>query len=149
MRVVGCVPVPNAPPGSITTSSTPPRSAGRSHGGRTYSRPADQHGEVEALPALGPVVGDLAALDLDEVVAGRRLDRAELGQLALRPVDRVLDDALPAAGRVDLLEAAGREVEQLRQHELGLLGAAADREPDQPRKAWRMRSNSPSPCLEA
>ena len=35
IRVVGCDPVPNAWPGSITISVTPGRSAGSSHGGRT------------------------------------------------------------------------------------------------------------------
>ena len=43
--------------------SRPPRrrraAPARSHGGRTYSRPRDQHREVEALPALVPVVGNL------------------------------------------------------------------------------------------
>src|SRR4051794_40561466 len=43
-RVVGWVPVPNAWPGSITTSWTPGRTAGCSHGGRTYSRPPSRSG---------------------------------------------------------------------------------------------------------
>ena len=38
VRVVGCWPVPNAMPGSMTTSSIP--ASGATHGGRTRMRPA-------------------------------------------------------------------------------------------------------------
>ena len=62
-----------------------------------------------------------------------------------RAVDRVLDDAVLSVGLVHLLDPAGRELEQLCERRLGLGAPAADREPDQPRKAARMRSKNPSP----
>ena len=83
---------------------------------------ADQHRLVEVLPAVGPVVGDLGRDDLDQPVARRRLDLAQLGQLALAAVDRVLDVARPAL----LLDPVGRQHGQLGEDDLGLLGPAAD-----------------------
>ena len=43
--MVGWVPVPNARPGSITTSITPGSVAAGSHGGRTHNRPPASTGE--------------------------------------------------------------------------------------------------------
>ena len=42
--MVGCAPVPNAGPGSITISLTPGLAAGSSQDGRTYSRPPTSTG---------------------------------------------------------------------------------------------------------
>ena len=99
---------------------------------RAHVEPAGhQHREVEALPALVPVVGHLLGEHLDERLAGTRLEGAHVGQLARRTVDRVLDDASPAPGRVTSSTPLGRDLQQLREHRLRLLGAAAKREPDQ------------------
>ncbi len=53
--VVGCAPVPNARPGSITTESEP--ELGASQGGPIHSDPIS-HGPVEALPLVLPAFGD-------------------------------------------------------------------------------------------
>ena len=89
---------------------------------------ADEQRLVEVLPAVGPVVGDLGRADLDQPVPGRGLELAERGQLALGAVDRVLD----VAGPVLLLDAARREHDELGEHPLRELRAAADGEPDHP-----------------
>ena len=72
---------------------------------------------MEGLPALVPVVGDLARDDLDQRAAGGGAQPGQLGQLARRAVDGVLDDVAVLA----LLHPARRELEQLGEHELGLL----------------------------
>src|ERR1700748_543350 len=89
-RVVACAPVPNAWPGSMTTSSGVP--AGRSPRGRTGGGPAEDQGPVEAAPAVGPVVGDLRGADVDDRPAGGRAEIRQLRQLAGSAVDGVLDD---------------------------------------------------------
>ena len=98
---------------------------------------------MEVLPAVGPVVGHLGRDDLDQPVAGGRLQLAHLGQLSLAAVDRVLDVARPAL----LLDPVRRQHRQLGEDELGLLGTAPHREADQP-KALRTREkklSSPPP----
>ncbi len=80
-------------------------------------RRLDQHGPMELLPALLPVVGDLAGGDLDERVARDGVQVGQLRQLTRRSVDRVLDRPLLAA---HLLHAGGRELQELGQHQLGL-----------------------------
>ena len=109
-------------------------------GGAQPEPVADEQRLVEVLPAVGPVVGDLGGRHRNQGVAGRRLDRAELGQLALGAVDRVLD----VAGAPLLLDAVGGEDRELGQHRLRQLGPAADREPDQP-NARRTREKKPPP----
>src|SRR5690606_30931319 len=94
---------------------------------------------VEVAPAVGPVVGDLGGADLDPAGADRGVDLAQLRQLPLAAVDRVLD----VAGAALLLDPVRRQHGQLGQHQLRLLGSAADREADQP-KALRTRLNRPS-----
>ena len=134
--MVAWAPVPNARPGSITTSirsapSAPvPAAASASQEGRTTSQSPTMHGFVEVAPAVGPVVGDLGRLDLDQAVAGGRLDVGQLGDLAGRAVDRVLDVRLTAF----LLDPAGDDLDQLGQHPLGELGVAADGEADHCRR---------------
>ena len=59
-RVVGCAPVPNACAG-IDHQLERPAPVGSSHGGRTCSRSPITSGVWKLLPALGPVVGDLAS----------------------------------------------------------------------------------------
>jgi hypothetical protein len=85
---------------------------------------ADVDGLVELLPALVPVVGDLGGRDLDERVAGGGAEVGQDGQLARGAVDGVLD----AVAVVHLLDAARGELEQLGQHDLGVLAADADGE---------------------
>ena len=65
---------------------------------------------VEFAPALGPVVGDLSRRDLDQRAARRGAQLGQLRQLAGSAVDRVLDDVVRD---VDLLDAGGRQLEQL------------------------------------
>ena len=122
--MVGCAPVPKAWAGSMTTSSRPAR------GGcprRAHEQVADLHRLVEGLPALVPVVGHLAGADLDQRPAGGRAQVGQIGQLAGRAVDGVLDDVAVLA----LLHPAGRELEQLGEDDLGLLALHAQRQSDQ------------------
>ena len=96
--------------------------------GRAHPHPAgDQQRLVEVLPAVGPVVGHLGGGHLDRVLPRLRGDLAEVGQLALGSVDRELD----VVGALLLLEAVRRQRRELGDDQLGLLGTAADREPDQ------------------
>ena len=80
---------------------------------------------VEALPALLPVVGQRLAAHLDQRAARGGLQLAELGQLARRAVDRVLDHAGAAVRLVHLLDSPRRQLQQLCQHRLRLTAAAA------------------------
>ena len=121
--MVACAPVPNAWPGSITTSSAV--SPAGSHGGRTVSRPAEHERAVERAPALGPVVGDLGGRERDQRAPGRRLEGGQLRQLAGRAVDGVLDHVVTDLG---LLHPAGRQLEQLGEHDLGVLARDPDGE---------------------
>ena len=123
--VVGCAPVPNAWPGSTTRSSAPGR--GGAQGGRTHSRPPTSTGSWNSLPALGPVVGDRLAAHAHAHAADVGLALRERGQLARRAVERVLDEAVA----VHLLDPAGRQLQQRRQHLLGRVRGRAEREPDQ------------------
>jgi hypothetical protein len=71
---------------------------------------------VESLPALGPVVGHLLAANHDARAAHVGLALRERGQLAGRPVQRVLHPALA----VDLLEPLRRQVDQRGQDLFGV-----------------------------
>ncbi len=109
---------------------------------RANAQPVAEHKRlVELAPALGPVVGDLARRDLDERLARGGLEVGQRRQLAGRAVDRVLDDPVTD---VDLLDAAGRQLEQLGEHQLGVLARDPDRESDQPPKARLSLPNTPS-----
>src|SRR5829696_9230977 len=118
--------------------------SGRLPGGAEPEAVGDQEGLVEVAPAVGPVVGNLGRADLDPTAADRGIEVAQLRQLALAAVDRVLDVAGPPL----LLDAVRRQDRQLGQDEVRLLRRAAHREPDQP-KALRTRENRPSPCRGA
>ena len=83
---------------------------------------------MEGLPALVPVVGHLGGDDLDQRVAGGRAQVGQVGQLAGRAVDGVLDDVAVLA----LLHPARRELEQLGEDELGVLAPHPDPEADHP-----------------
>ncbi len=109
--------------------------------GRAQPEPlADQQRLVEVLPTVRPVVGNGGCDQLDQAVPRRDLDLAQLRQLALATVDRVLD----VAGAVLFLHPVRRQNRQLRQHPLSQLGLAADRKADQP-KARRIRLKKLSP----
>src|SRR5205807_2255239 len=96
---------------------------------RAHEQPVvDQHRPVERAPALGPVVADLAGAHVDERGAGRRAQVGELGQLAGRAVDGVLDEA--GVGQVDLLDARRRQLEQVGQRDLRVLAPHAYRQAD-------------------
>ena len=92
-------------------------------GGAQPESLADQQRFVEVLPAVGPVVGNLGRDHLDQAVSGCDLDLAELRQLPLAAVDRVLD---VARARL-LLDAVGRQHGQLGKNDLGLLGRSSGR----------------------
>ena len=96
--------------------------------GRPHDQPApaDDDGLVEVPPAVGPVVGNLGRLDLDQAGARGGPQIRQVGQLAGWPVDRVLD----VVGAALLLDAAGHELDELRQDQLRLIRAAADGQPD-------------------
>ncbi len=94
---------------------------------RAHEQVADPHRLVEGLPALVPVVGHLARGDLDQRPAGGRAQVGQVGQLAGRAVDGVLDDVAVLA----LLHPARRQLEQLGEHELGLLALHPQGEADQ------------------
>ena len=102
--------------------------------------PADEYRLVEILPAVGPVVRDLLRGHLDEPVAGRSLQIRKRGEFAGGAVDRVFD---PAWTRL-LLDASGRQLDEVGEDALGEVWAAANREPDQRRRRER-RPNGPRP----
>ncbi len=112
--VVACAPVPNAWPGSIARSSVPGH--GSAQGGRTSSGSAarqprfarrHEHGLVEALPALCPVVGHRLAAHSHAHAADLCLAVGQRRQLARRAVQRVLDISVA----VDLLHSARRQLQ--------------------------------------
>jgi hypothetical protein len=88
----------------------------------------DEHGLVERAPALGPVVADLGRAHVDQCAAGRGAQVGQLGQLAGRAVDGVLDE--PLVGELDLLDPRRGEREQLGERHLGVVAAHAEGEPD-------------------
>ena len=115
-------------------------------GGAQPEALADQERLVEVLPAIGPVVGDLGRDHLDQAVARRDLDLAQLRQLALAAVDRVLDVAGPAL----LLDPVRAPARSARRGPARPARAAADREADQPNaRRMRQKKPSPSPCRSA
>jgi hypothetical protein len=87
----------------------------------------DQHGLVERLPALRPVVGHSLASHSDADSADFCLSVREGRQLAGRSVERVLHEAVA----VHLLHPARRELQQLREHLLGRIGRRSEGQPDQ------------------
>ena len=109
-RVVGCAPVPNACAGSTTTSSCPRLRI--APGRADDSRPPTSTRLVEGLPALGPVVRDLAPAYPHQHACHLGLALGQRGQLPRSAVQRVLDQSLA----VDLLDARRGQLEQLRQH---------------------------------
>ena len=82
---------------------------------------------MEALPALGPVVGHLLPAHPHAHPADLRFPVGQRRQLPGRPVDRVLHDTVA----VDLLDARGRQLDQRGEHELGPLRRSRDGESDQ------------------
>ncbi len=96
--------------------------------GRPYDDPpaGDRDGLVEVAPPIGPVVGDLGRADLDQALAGGRSELGHGRHLSGWPVDRVLDPTLAPL----LLDPSRRQLQQLGEHGLRELGAAADGEPD-------------------
>ncbi len=90
--------------------------------------PADEHRPVELAPALGPVVGDLAAAHAHAHAADLGLAARERGQLAGRAVEGELDPAVA----VDLLEARRAPARAApRARARRPRAGRADREPDQ------------------
>ena len=71
---------------------------------RPHEEPvADEQRLVKVAPAVRPVFGNPVGADLDQPVAHRRFEPAQRGELALGPVDRVLD----VAGALLLLDPSG------------------------------------------
>ena len=123
-RVVACEPVPNAWPGSITTSSAP--SSGGSHGGRTRSGAGTSTGLWKLRQSSPQPSGSSVVETSISAPADRRAHVADVGQLARRAVEHVLDRVAGLA----LLQPAGRERHQLGEDELRVLALDADRELD-------------------
>ena len=118
MRVVGCVPAPNAESSASTTSSNPAGAAG-AHSGRTQPVRDDDRLVVEAA-ALLRVVGHVALVQ-------RRAERSAGGVhlLALRVAAHAQLDRVAAR---DLDHAVGREQQQFVEHVLRGRGRDAQRE---------------------
>ena len=87
----------------------------------------DERGPVEFAPALRPVVGDLARRDGDESVADARLEARERRQLPRGAVEHVFERLRID---LDLLDARGREDEQLGQRSFGVCSVDANGEAD-------------------
>ena len=125
-----CAPVPNAWPGSITRSiavavrAAAPTAAARAAGG---SATLTSTGRWNAFQRSDQSSGtsELETSTSASPAAARRSGSA--GQLARRAVDHVLDRAV---AELALLQPAGRELEQLGEHRLGVGARDADREPD-------------------
>ena len=101
---------------------------------------------MELPPPLLPVSGHLLGGDVDERPGRGGPQIGELGELSGRAVHGVLDRPVAA---IDLLDSARRELEQLRQHELGPRGVDADGEAQQaqwlyPPNARLSLANTPS-----
>ena len=99
--MVGWAPVPKALAGvDDDVDRALPR---RLPGGAQPEPLADEERLVEVAPAVGPVVGDLGGVTSTRPSPDRGVDLAELRQLALAAVDRVLD----LAGAALLLDPVG------------------------------------------
>ena len=97
IRVVGWAPVPNAWPGSTTTSIVPVLRL-RPRTGRTQRRSADQRpARWKSCQRSAQSSGISVDVTSTSPSAGRRLEVGERGQLARRAVDRVLDPAVALA----------------------------------------------------
>ena len=116
-RVVACAPVPNACPGSITTSSSADPAG--SHGGRTVRRSPSTSGRWNSRQrsAQSSATSLVDTTSTSAPPAGGPQVR-QRRQLARRAVDRVLDHVRVD---VDLLDPARRQLQQLGQHQLGVL----------------------------
>ena len=93
-----------------------------------HAQPSHPDGLVKVAPAVSPVVGDLRRADLHQALARRGFQGRDRGQLSRRAVDRVLH----VGGAALLLHASRRQLDQLGEHLLGHLGAAANRQPNHP-----------------
>ena len=125
-RVVGCAPVPNARPGSITIASAP--AGALSHGGPTQKRPTTTPW-WNVAPAVLPALGDRPRRDVEA-----------LAQRELAGVVGVDGEAA-----VDLLDALREELEQLR--ELGL--AAGDDDASQRNALFSFSKKPSSACTSS
>ena len=111
---------------------------GRSRGlpRRSHRQPVTKHQRsMELPPALGPVIGDLAASNLDQRAGSGRSEVRQLRELTRGAVDGELHDV-----RVDLglLEPARRQLQELGQHQLGIFPAHPDRKPQQWSRSARL-----------
>ncbi len=91
---------------------------------------------MEFLPALAPVVGDLAGRDLNQGLAHCGGQVGERRQLSRRSVDGVLDRLAPVGW--SLFDARGRQLEQRREDKLRLGARHAQREANH--AAWLPRA---------
>ena len=126
-RVVACEPVPKAWPGSITRSIRSRRAAGSCQGGRTYSVPATSAGRWKERQRES----QSSAISLVETATRAPPTLAcSAGSVGSSPggaVEHVLDGV--AVG-LDLLDAGGREREQLGERGVGVGARDANREAD-------------------
>jgi len=88
---------------------------------------------MEALPALGPVIGNLAPRHLNHHPTNVSGPIRKRGQLTRHAIHGELDKRIP----IDLLNTAGSKFQQSGKDLLGLFPARPEREPDQ----WNARFN--------
>jgi hypothetical protein len=112
-RVDSCVPVPNAMPGSISTTMSPGPVSASSQGGRTTMRSPHAGG----LEVLTPLVSPLVAHDVDQLArpGDHPLGDARLVlRVEVRDEDRSSIEALVEGGGVSLFDPGRTEIEELR-----------------------------------
>ena len=128
IRVVGWAPGAEGLPGVDHDVHHSARSSPSSHEGRMTTRPpAMTTGRWKSRQRSAQSSGISAELTWIGSSPATASIVSEVGQLALRAVDRVLDPAGPGL----LLDPARRQLQQLGEHALGGVRAAADGEPDQ------------------
>lgn len=105
---------------------------------------ADRDRLVEVAPPLVPVVGDLLGEHVDRDASDVRRRSTEIGQLAGRAIDGVFDE-LGVLGHIALLDAGGRELDELGEDEFGLIARNAHGQADHLRLPARRRRRSLKP----
>ena len=117
------------------------RPAGRLPRGADGELAVEHQRPVELPPPVRPIVRDLRGAELDQRPPCRRPQVRQRGELPRRAEHGVLDHVL---AEVDLLDPTRRELEQLGEHELGVLAPNADGEADHPPNARLILPNTPS-----
>jgi hypothetical protein len=109
---------------------------------RSHVNATDPRGFVKFAPAVGPIVADLSRRDVRLRGADARLAGRQVGQLAGCAVQGEFDEPVP----IHLLEARRRQLNQLREHGVGVVGRDADRQTDQRSARFTLESSDSSAC---